>query len=198
MFFFCSDDSIETLLSWETAYELDTQHLIQKNTLLANLTKLTKEWRVSFEFKPTNYNTKGYAQILHMTTGGKSGNVGDRTPALMIHKTKGVYIVTTLNGEPSVEHFSKKKPARNKWSAVDISQIKKGSKYTFSLTLNNKKLWARENNKPEEFEDVKVYASSNWYAAQPGYIRKLRIENMIPGKNTVQIKILVKSKFQFR
>ena len=190
--FFSSDDSIEALLSWETAYEHQAEHKIQKNTLLVKLTKLTKEWRVSFEFKPTNYNFQGYAQILHMTTGGKGGKVGDRTPALMIHKTKGVYIVTTLNGKPSVGYFSKKKPARNKWSAVEISQIKKGSKYTFSVTLNNKKLWARENNKPEEFEDVKVYASSNWYAAQPGYVRKLRIENMIPGKNR---NLLYRSKF---
>ena len=45
----------------------------------------------------------------------------------------------------------KEKSVRNKWCAVEISQIKKGSKYTFSVTLNNKKLLVRENNKPEEF-----------------------------------------------
>ena len=64
---------------------------------MTTLPILTKDWRVSFEFSPKNYNYKGYAQILHITTGGKYGNIGDRSPALWIHNSRGVYISTTLS-----------------------------------------------------------------------------------------------------
>ena len=148
------------------------EHKIQKSTLPAKLPKLIEEWRVSSKFKPTNCIFQGYAQILQMTIGGKSGNVGDRNevfvkssrfekmslcfqshvqsrlmwlrmrntglpcgsdvnsfvqpdvsisnhsapysisvllscpPALLIHKTKGVCIVTTLNGKPPVDQMA--------------------------------------------------------------------------------------------
>ena len=117
-----------------------------------------------------------------MTIGGKSGNVGDRTPALWIHKTRGVYIVTTLNGKANVgKLFRTKKPPINEWTAVEISQAKKGSKYMFSLVIKGETLWSVENTEPKQFSDIHVYASSEWYVAQAGSIRGFKIENMMPG-----------------
>ena len=119
-----------------------------------------------------------------MTIGGKSGNVGDRTPALWIHKTRGVYIVTTLNGKPNVgKFFRTKKPPINKWTAVEISQAKQGSKYFFSLVIKGETLWSVENTRPMEFSDVQVFASSDWNVAQAGSIRGFKIENMMPGES---------------
>ena len=119
-----------------------------------------------------------------MTIGGKSGNIGDRTPALWIHKTRGVYISTTLNGKPSVgKSFPTKKPSINEWTTVEISQSKMGSKYMFSLVVKGETLWIVENSSPKEFSDVHVYASSDWYVAQAGSIRGLQIANMMPGRS---------------
>ena len=158
--------------------------MLKRNTLLTTLPILTKEWNVSFEFNPQSYNYKGYAQILQMTIGGKSGNIGDRTPALWIHKTRGVYISTTLNGKPSVgKSFPTKKPSINEWTTVEISQSKMGSKYMFSLVVKGETLWIVENSSPKEFSDVHVYASSDWYVAQAGSIRGLQIANMMPGRS---------------
>ena len=113
---------------------------------MATLPILTKEWRVSFEFNPKSYNYRGYAQILQMTIGGRSGNVGDRTPALWIHKTRGVYISTTLDGKPNVgKFFRTKKPPINEWTRVEISQVKYGSKYMFTLVMKGETLWSVEN-----------------------------------------------------
>ena len=118
-----------------------------------------------------------------MTIGGRSGNVGDRTPALWIHKTRGVYISTTLDGKPTVgKFFRTKKPPINEWTTVEISQAKKGSKYMFSLVIRGETLWSVENTRPTQFSDVHVYASSDWYVAQAGSIRGLQIENMMPGE----------------
>ena len=119
-----------------------------------------------------------------MTIGGKSGNVGDRTPALSIHKFRGVQISTTLNGKPNVgKLFRTKKPPINEWTAVEISQTKKGSKYFFSLMMKGETLWSVENRDPRQFSDVHVFASSQWYVAQAGSIRGFKIENMMPGES---------------
>ena len=174
------------MLDWTSTFSLPSEHLLKRNTLLTTLPYLAKEWRISFEFKPNNYNYKGYAQIIHMTISGKGGpkgKVGERTPALWIHKTSGVLIATTLNGKPSSTKLLRtKKPLINVWNIVDIRQVKEGNKYMFSFVINGESLWSVENTKPEEFSDVKVFASSNWYEAQAGSIRQFQIENRAPGE----------------
>ena len=118
-----------------------------------------------------------------MTIGGKSGNVGDRTPSLWLHNPRGVYIVTTLNGRANVgKFFGSKKPPVGEWTRIEISQTKQDFSYMFSLTIGGEEVWSVANSKPEEFSDVKVYASSPWYVAQAGAIRGLQIENKIRGK----------------
>ena len=118
-----------------------------------------------------------------MTIGDNSGTVGDRTPALWIHKTRGVYIATALNGVASVAKFFKtKKPALNEWSKVEIRQVKIAHKYFFSLAIKGETLWSVENTRPKEFTDVMVFGSSTWYATQDGSIRQFEIENKVPGK----------------
>ena len=42
-------------------------------------------------------------------------------------------------------------------------------------------LWSAKNTRPQEFSNVKVFASSDWYVAQSGHIRGLKIENKIQG-----------------
>ena len=85
--------------------------------------------------------------------------------------------MTTINGKPNVgKHFRSKRPALNEWTAVEISQVKKGSIYIFSLMMNNEVLWSIRNVKPSQFYDVKVYAASPWFAVQAGSIKGLKIE----------------------
>ena len=171
------------LLDWKTEFFLPTEHPLKKASLLTTLPTLTKEWKISFELKPTNYQYASFAQILQLSIGGKSESVGDRTPALWIHKTRGVYLATTLGGKVFTGKFFKtKKPATKKWTSVEISQTKRGSKYMFSFALKGETLWDVENKDPRQFSSVKVFASSSWYEAQVGSIRGLKIENKMPGK----------------
>ena len=169
------------LLYWAPSFTLPGEHLLTRSTLLTTLSTLTKEWKVSFEFNPKSYDYNGFAQILHMTIGGQKANIGDRTPALWIHKSRGVYISTTLNGKANVgKFFPTKKPPLNEWTTIEISQAKKGSKYIFSLAARGETLWTVTNTKPKQFSNVHVYGCSQWYVAQAGSIRRLRIETMMP------------------
>ena len=173
-------------LDWTISLLHPAEQILKKNSLLATLPTLTKEWRVSFEFKPKSYNYNGYAQVLQLTVGGKSTNIGDRTPALWMYKKNGVVkvvVATTLNGKASMSKVSNElPPAINEWTNFEISQERKGSDYIFTLVMKDKILWSTKNTKPQEFSNVKVFASSKWYVAQSGYIRGLKIENKIQGK----------------
>ena len=170
-------------MDWQTTFSLPNEHILKRNTLLKTLPTLAKEWKVTFDFKPTDYNYRGPAQVLQMTIGGKVGNIGDRTPALWMHKTRGVYIVTALSGKAAVGKYIKKKPSIDEWSKVEISQVKQGYKYMFSLVIKGETLWSVENTQPKEFSNVKVFASSDWHVAQAGSIRGLKIESKLPGTN---------------
>ena len=59
-----------------TSFSFQEDQILKRNTLLTTL-------------DPQSFNLRDFAQILQLTIGGKSGNVGDRTPALAIHKFRG-------------------------------------------------------------------------------------------------------------
>ena len=61
---------------WTTAFSLEGEHVIAKNTLLTTLPSMTKEWKVTFEVNPTEYGFKSYASVLHLTIGGKGTGSG--------------------------------------------------------------------------------------------------------------------------
>ena len=138
---------------------------------------------MSFELNRQSSTYKSYASVLHLSIGGKSWSVGDRTPSIWFHPRVGVYIVTTLNGEANVgKKFRSHKPTIGEWTSFEISQTKKSSTFTFSVTIAGKEVWSEENGKPADFGAVRVYGSSPWYEAQAGSIRGLLIENKQLGK----------------
>ena len=164
------------LTEWTTAYSMEGSHEVAKNAILTTLPKLTTEWRVSFEVNPTDYKYTGYASLLHMTIGGNRGQVGDRSPAIWLHKTQGVYVTSTIDGKVSVGKTVKPLPAVGKWTKIVVCQMDEGSKYEFSITIGDKKVFTKTNSKPVELNRVKVYLGSPWYTNQKGFVRNLKIE----------------------
>ena len=163
---------------WETAFSLATEHKLKRGSLLTTLPTLTKEWRISFELRPTSYQEDSYAEIGQIVIGGWSWSLG-------IHKEKGVYIAISQNGEESKRKFFKtSKPPLNDWTPVKISQTRVGSKYLFTLIIRGKTLWTIENKDPRDFSDVNVFASSELSVAQAGFIRELWIAKKMPGKKS--------------
>ena len=49
----------------------------------------------------------------------------------------------------------------------------------YRISIGGKEVYAVENSQPEEFKDVKVYASNSGHTAQPGSIRNLVIESRV-------------------
>ena len=165
------------LLEWVPSYSLSREHLLRKNNLLTTLPTLGKEWVLSFEINPEGFTHRSYAQVVQLTIGGKANAVGDRTPAIWFHRTRGVYIVTTANGIANVKKFfSDKLPAPGEWTKFEIMQERVAHSHRFSVVIAGEKLWSIENREAQEFANVRVYAASPWYEAQAGSIRGLQIK----------------------
>ena len=170
---------------WKTAFSLkEGEQQIAKDNLLTTIPTLTKEWKVSFQVKPTDYDFSGYANVIHMTIGGKglgsNAKVGDRTPIVWIHKTRGVMISSALNGKAAYTKTYKVIPPVGEWTKIEVSQTLIESKYIYSISIGEKNVLKVENKKPVELSDVKVYAGSPWYTARKGFLRNLEVQIKVP------------------
>ena len=56
------------------------------------------------------------------------------------------------------------------------------SKIVYSVAIGGKKVFSYTNSRPSEFEDVKVYAASDWYTPVSGSIKNLLIQNKNDGE----------------
>ena len=172
------------LSKWATAFAFPQEHELSQNHLLTTLPKMTKEWKVSLEVNPTDYIFTGYANVLHLTIGGKglgsSAKVGDRIPAIRIHKTRGVMISSALNGKAAYTKTYKVIPPVREWTSIEVSQSLVGTKYFYSISLDNKNVLKVENKKPVELTNVKVFAGSPWYTARKGFLQNLEVQIKVP------------------
>ena len=157
---------------WTTGYSMQSSHEIAKNAILTTLPRLTKEWRVSFEVMPSEYEG-GWENLLYMTTGG------DRSPALWLHKRGWVYICSVIDGKKSNCKQLKIRPVvAGRWTKIEVSQVQVGANHIFSLTIGDQKVLSRTNSDPEELHDVIVYSAR--YPNLKGYLQKLKIDIKSP------------------
>ena len=165
--------------TWYTAFSLKEEQEISKNTLLTTLPLLKKEWKVSFDFKANNL--RGLGQIFHMAAGGAGAGAGaaygDRTPAIWVHSSRGFLVSSAVGGKYSYAKYFKPLPSPGEWTSIKVAQELVGSRMVYSITIGGKKVFSVTNSKPAQFENVKVYASSDWYSPVNGSLRNLLIQN---------------------
>ena len=177
---------------WETIYSLSEAQTISKDTLLTTLPFLRTEWKVSFEFKANNFDK--IQQVLHMTIGGKGvgnrANYGDRTPAIWADSSKGFLITSAVNGRASYAQWIKPLPPVGEWTTVEVGQELVGRTTIYSITIGGTEVFSGTNSEPAEFEEVKVYACSEWYNPLNGSIRNILIRHKNYGEPVFALKIL--------
>ena len=171
----------------ETVYTKAAEHQLAKGTLLTTLPTLGKEWRVTHDFKPTEYLTT-WTNSIQLTIGGFNGQYGDRIA--FIHpsspKLGKMVIVSAVNGEKSYSK-STAQPTVGAWTTITISQTLEGGKYMFRITIGGQEVHAVENTQPQEFKGVKVYASNPQSETQPGSIRNLMVESKVQVRSGPQL-----------
>ena len=115
-----------------------------------------------------------------MTIGGNRGQVGDRSPAIWLHKTRGVLVSSAIDGKVAYSKTVKPRPAAGEWTKIEVSQVLVGAKHVFSITIGDKKVFSKTNSKPVELTDVKVYSGNPWSTSQSGFLQNLKIDIKTP------------------
>ena len=160
---------------------LAEETVLTKNNLIGTLSKLNKEYSVSFDVKPTTYGNH-HRNILHVTLGGDSDRYGDRTPGVWFSPsnpsgtTSSLLIISPINGAHN-EFNTKASFPTNKWIGVKIDQTKVGAEYFYAIHIDGVQVYKVMNTDARDYSDLKVYAGDNWFTVQAGSIRNLDIVN---------------------
>ena len=166
---------------WSTAFEQADASPLVKGKLLSTIPALGKQWRVSLEVFPENFDRKepssALASILHMATGERLGRFGKSIPAIWIYRSKGVLVSTALGKQPVFSKmFRSNIPAPGNWTQIEVSQSLQGEDYIYNVHIGGEGVFSLKNTRPRDFYDVRVYAGSPLSPALAGSIRNLKIE----------------------
>ena len=85
---------------------------------------------------------------------------------------------TAFNGTGNVNwtSLSNDTPLLDTWTVIEISQELSDGEYHLKVLVDDNLSFSIVNPNPQDFENVKVYASDPWYTAQPGSIKDLTIQ----------------------
>merc|ERR1719315_890070 len=148
---------------------------LEKNKQLDELPYIGKEFSVSFELFLDNYPAADvpYANVLHLTLGADGKVMGDRNPGVWVKPSKEIHITSSISGNRnSWENYPIE---TGNWNKIEINQKLVDEKYMFEVLLNCESKRSVENTTPDKYENVKVFAGNDWYAAADGKIRNLKI-----------------------
>ena len=137
-----------------------------------------KEYSVSFKLFPTKLSP-GWHNVLHFTTGTDHGQPGSRIPAVWLHKSAGdswsrsLYICSFVNRNVNYCWTSGKIKA-NRLAKIEIRQTRRVLDYNYEILINGIVQHEVSNYLGiRAFENVKLYVSDPWHAAQEGLIKDL-------------------------
>ena len=120
-----------------------------------------------------------YGNILHLTTGGEAGTYGTKTPKIDIW-SGDFKVSSAVEGSTDATTFSlQPSPPVREWTLIEVGQKRFGNAYFFNISIGNRN-FSIENQSPEGFSNVHVYASTPRFQSQPGKIRHLKIESDLP------------------
>ena len=154
---------------------------------MTTITKLGKEWRISFYFEPSEYGSApqgdtatNATNLLHLTL-----RHGDRILAINLQPNRGMIVVASIGNEPNYEaDFKDDLPPLNKETKIEVSQLRIEGKYLYRILVDEKELHSVENPNPQEFRNVSVYVSNPWIPSTPGLVYDLRMETNNGGTST--------------
>ncbi|XP_065681608.1 uncharacterized protein LOC100199805 isoform X2 [Hydra vulgaris] len=162
---------------------LPTDHINHKmefavvgGLFLGTLYDLKKVYSVSFNIKPTVFS-KGLKNVLYLNMVNNSNlNVG-KSLGIWFHEDGSGKLVISGYHNNCIET----QPLMlGHWSNIKIYQSFRDNSFWFTVNVNGVNIHKSENIAPEDFKNVKVYASNSWDNAQNCLISDLLIFNGKP------------------
>jgi len=150
---------------------------IKRNNKLGELPFIGQQYIISFQLLITPGQTEEYGSVIHLTIGGDYTNYGDITPALWTaNGGKSLVFASAIDGNPNRDgHVEGLTLSFNTWYNVEMSQLYSGYEVLFNIKVNGRSYVTIKNNDARSFENVKIFAGDNFYAATKGKIQYLKI-----------------------
>eukprot|EP00091_Calanus_sinicus_P008121 TRINITY_DN1973_c0_g1_i2.p1 TRINITY_DN1973_c0_g1~~TRINITY_DN1973_c0_g1_i2.p1 ORF type:complete len:303 (-),score=67.72 TRINITY_DN1973_c0_g1_i2:56-964(-) len=149
--------------------------VLKKDHLITVLPFLGSQYKITFDLYLSSYGDKPVYSVLHFTQNGDATTYGDRNPAIWISREKKVLVCSAINGMLNFPVYSQPTFPLKTWMPVVISQTLVDKKIIYEVKINGVTLISMENNQPQLFQAVKVYAGDPWYLAQDGKIKNLKV-----------------------
>lgn len=133
---------------------------------------LPRIYTVSFELKLEQV-TKNVTSVLHFTEGRNMKFLGDRIPAIFFEGKK--LLVRTSLSHYINYGFNYDEFPLDRWVDIQVMYFKANSTYRCKVVVDGEEIGNVENNNPQEYQYVDVYASNPWHPSFNGKIRNLTI-----------------------
>ena len=151
---------------------------------IASFSKLSEEFVVQFDFFANNLGTNKQ-NMIHMTDDLQDVKNGLGIPAVWLIGGD-LDVCMSFNNTSNV--CKKIGIEIQKWHTLKISQRKNGTGYfTFDITLDNVLKRSIPNEKPQVFENVKLFTSNDIDEAFDGNLKNIRV---YPTGNNFHIRLL--------
>ena len=107
----------------DTVVSLAAEMEILKDNLLATIPRLGKEWRLTFDYKPTAISLNG-GTLLHLSAGRDNVQYGDPTPYIghFDGKTTRLVISSAISGDRNKHVRLTQEPPLGSWTTLEASQ----------------------------------------------------------------------------
>ena len=160
-----------------------------RNKLIGIIPKLSRSYSVKFDFKPSQFQP-GWTNIIHLTsTGENCCNYGDRIPAVWVRSRSSGATTNKLEVSSAINNngnfFFSPRPATvplGQWTTVEITQLKEGNSYRYSVKVGGRRITTAINRKAREFTNVIVFGADDWSRAAKGSMRNLVINPNVIGR----------------
>ena len=142
-------------------------------------------WEFSAAIFPTA-TTSGWSNLFHATIGNNHGRNGDRTPGIWFHSaTTKLHICSAITRNNNYCFNSEPLPM-NEWSTLEISQSLQSNGFQYKIQIDGSEVHAVINYLPQEFNDVKFYASDPWSPASAAKVANVAF-NSYPVEDTSRV-----------
>ena len=136
---------------------------------LATIPKLKAQWKIIYDFKPTEYINNQFTSSLGVLVGGRVGlDIVFSCSQISLRRWR-------LDGEDLLLLESRQLPTIGEWTRIEVSHEEEDGKFFLSFAVGGRELGRKEATDLElrEMTDVRINIGGYW--VQPGFIRRLLV-----------------------
>ena len=173
---FCFWISTHCFAGWGNLVFSDTEeHQISDNGHFASIPKLSAQWKISFDLKPTEYPPVVYYTGLWVLS---SSNL-ERLEFLISFSNSNISLLVLNHGNTLVDLKSTQLPKLHEWSRIEISHLEEeeGGNYFLSLSVGGKELGREGFEMGRNMTDVNIGCIGPLAFKQTGFIKELVVSD---------------------